>query len=110
MSSSITVEENVNGRLLYDSASLKTEPKNQHQPMHLQYPNQQISRFERNYEPMDLTIKHIRGAIPKRLFARNTDMSMIYRVHDLVMMASIFYGATWVDTSLPSPELKASVW
>ncbi|KAI9238872.1 MAG: hypothetical protein BYD32DRAFT_443151 [Podila humilis] len=78
--------------------------------MHLQYSNQQISRFERNYEPMDLTIKHIRGAIPKRLFARNTDMSMIYRVHDLVMMASIFYGATWVDTSLPSPELKASVW
>lgn len=65
--------------------------------------------FERNYVPMDLTIKEIREAIPAHLFIRNTTKSIMYAVKDVVTIASLLYCATFIDT-LPSLTLRISAW
>ncbi|KAI9231307.1 MAG: hypothetical protein BYD32DRAFT_217420 [Podila humilis] len=66
-------------------------------------------QFERNYVPMDLTIKEIRDAIPAHLFIRDTTKSIIHVVKDLVTIAAIFYCATFIDT-LPSLALRIPAW
>ncbi|KAF9200058.1 linoleoyl-CoA desaturase activity protein [Podila verticillata] len=65
--------------------------------------------FERNYVPMDLTIKEIREAIPAHLFIRNTTKSIMYAVKDVVTVAFLMYCATFIDT-LPSLTLRISAW
>ncbi|KAG0052333.1 hypothetical protein BGZ83_002726 [Gryganskiella cystojenkinii] len=49
------------------------------------------THFGPHYVPMDFTIKDIRGAIPARLFVRDTTKSVMYALKDLVTIAAIFY-------------------
>ncbi|KAF9106789.1 Acyl-lipid omega-3 desaturase [Mortierella sp. GBA35] len=66
-------------------------------------------QFERNYVPMDFTIKEIRDAIPAHLFVRDTTKSIMHVVKDLVTIAAVFYCATFIDT-LPSLALRIPAW
>ncbi|KAF9335756.1 hypothetical protein BG006_010737 [Podila minutissima] len=66
--------------------------------------------FERNYVPMDFTIKEIRDAIPAHLFVRNTTKPIMYLLKDVATIASLVYCATFIDT-LPSlaPRLSTRI-
>nr|ADV36122.1 omega-3 fatty acid desaturase [Mortierella alpina] len=66
-------------------------------------------QFERNYVPVDFTIKEIRDAIPAHLFVRDTTKSILHVVKDLVTIAIIFYCATFIET-LPSLALRVPAW
>lgn len=66
-------------------------------------------QFERNYVPMDFTIKEIRDAIPAHLFIRDTTKSILHVVKDLVTIAIVFYCATFIET-LPSLALRVPAW
>jgi hypothetical protein len=66
-------------------------------------------QYERNYVPMDFTIKEIRDAIPAHLFVRDTTKSIMHVVKDLVTIAAVFYCATFIDT-LPSLALRIPAW
>ncbi|KAG0281821.1 linoleoyl-CoA desaturase activity [Linnemannia exigua] len=66
-------------------------------------------QYERNYVPMDFTIKEIRDAIPAHLFVRDTTKSIMHVVKDLVTIAAVFYCATFIDT-LPSLALRVPAW
>ncbi|KAG0029781.1 linoleoyl-CoA desaturase activity protein [Podila clonocystis] len=65
--------------------------------------------FERNYVPMDFTIKEIRDAIPSHLFVRSTTKSIMYLLKDVATISSLVYGATFID-ALPSLTLRVSAW
>ncbi|KAG9073086.1 Delta(12)-fatty-acid desaturase [Linnemannia hyalina] len=66
-------------------------------------------QYERNYVPMEFTIKEIRDAIPAHLFVRDTTKSIMHVVKDLVTIAAVFYCATFIDT-LPSLALRIPAW
>ncbi|KAG0086883.1 Acyl-lipid omega-3 desaturase [Podila epicladia] len=65
--------------------------------------------FERNYIPMDFTIKEIRDAIPAHLFVRNTTKSIVYLLKDVATIASLVYCAILIDT-LPFLALRIIAW
>ncbi|KAI8393705.1 fatty acid desaturase-domain-containing protein [Radiomyces spectabilis] len=63
----------------------------------------------KGWEIPNFTIKEIREAIPAHCFKRDTFRSFTYVLHDLTIMFSLGYLATFIDR-IPSPVLRWSAW
>ncbi|KAG0032570.1 Acyl-lipid omega-3 desaturase [Podila clonocystis] len=65
-------------------------------------------QFERNYVPMNFTIKEIRDAIPAHLFIRDTTKSIMHVVKDLVTIAAVSPSASLPGS--PTGSSRALSW
>ncbi|RUP24772.1 hypothetical protein BC936DRAFT_138891 [Jimgerdemannia flammicorona] len=54
--------------------------------------------YERDWQLPEFTIKEIRDAVPAHCFQKDTLRSFVYLAHDLVIVAILAYGATFIDT------------
>jgi omega-6 fatty acid desaturase (delta-12 desaturase) len=65
--------------------------------------------IERNWEIPNFTIKEIRDAIPAHCFRRDTFRSFTHVLHDIVIMAVLFVGASYID-SIPNTWARIALW
>ncbi|KZV69201.1 hypothetical protein PENSPDRAFT_488127 [Peniophora sp. CONT] len=57
-----------------------------------------VSAEVEEYAPLTWSINEIRAAIPKHLFERHLGRALSYLARDLVVSATFWYLATWIDS------------
>ena len=65
--------------------------------------------IERGWEIPDYTIKELRDAIPSHCFRRDTFHSLSYVLHDVILVASLGFGASYIDR-VPSVSVRTGLW
>ncbi|KNE56023.1 hypothetical protein AMAG_01866 [Allomyces macrogynus ATCC 38327] len=50
------------------------------------------------YQPIDMSLKELRDAIPAHLFERSAFKSFLWTFHDLILAAALAYGAMHIDS------------
>lgn len=55
------------------------------------------------------SLKDIRNAIPAHLFVRHTKLGLLYTARDLVMAATIWYSATFIDPAFKESRVQSAL-
>ncbi|KAI9261511.1 delta-12 fatty acid desaturase [Phascolomyces articulosus] len=65
--------------------------------------------IERKWDIPNFTMKEIREAIPAHCFHRDTFRPFTYLFHDLFIMGTLVYGASYIHT-IPSAAIRIALW
>jgi len=68
-----------------------------------------IPSLEATFVPPPFTIKELRDSIPAHLFQKSLLKSSIYLIVNLIIVAALFYAATFIHTAAP-PVLAMVLW